>query len=87
MQVADVTPEVLAVLLRFIYTGEVGKLPRNLLSADAVGELFDAADRFLVFLLKVCLWIFLLFIASEGPPPGPALYDCLVITALHIVVY
>ena len=59
----DVSPKAMNLLLRFIYTNtpmEDGRLPGWLMRQipDGVEEVFDAADRFLVFPLKVSTPLF-----------------------------
>ena len=53
LAVTDVSPGVLEVMLRYMYMGTVGQLPRGFLSATGAATLFEAADRYLVLAMKV----------------------------------
>lgn len=54
LRISDVAPRVFDVLLNFIYTNRVEGLPPDLLLPEGLAMLFDAAERHLVFHMKVC---------------------------------
>ena len=53
MQVSGVSAAVLEIVLEFIYTDLLPQLPEPFMSEDGADELFDAADRYLIFSMKV----------------------------------
>ncbi len=53
VQVSGVSTAVLEIVLEFIYTDLLPQLPEPFLSEDGADELFDAADRYLIFSMKV----------------------------------
>ena len=54
MQVSNVSAPVMEVVLEFIYTNLMPALPEAFLSEEGAEELFYAADRYLIFPMKVC---------------------------------
>ncbi|CAL5223847.1 g6430 [Coccomyxa viridis] len=52
MQVSGVSAAVLEIVLEFIYTDLLPQLPEPFMSEDGADELFDAADRYLIFSMK-----------------------------------
>ena len=61
VQVSGVSAAVMEIVLDFIYTDLLMQLPEAFMSEGGADELFDAADRYLLFSMKV------------GPQPHPAL--------------
>lgn len=61
VQVSGVSAAVMDTVLDFIYTDLLMQLPEAFMSEGGADELFDAADRYLLFSMKV------------GPRPHPAL--------------
>ena len=53
LAVADVTPEVFRLVLEFMYSGSVQLLAPQWLKASGAEQLFEAAERYLLPLLKV----------------------------------
>ena len=53
MQVSNVSAPVMEVVLEFIYTNFMPRLPEAFLSEEGAEELFYAADRYLIFPMKV----------------------------------
>ncbi len=53
LAVADVTPEVFRLVLEFVYSGSVQILAPQWLKASGAEQLFEAAERYLLPLLKV----------------------------------
>ncbi len=53
LAVADVTPEVISLVLEFTYSGSVQLLAPQWLKASGAEQLFEAAERYLLPLLKV----------------------------------
>ncbi len=62
MQVSSVSAPVMEVVLEFIYTNLMPALPEAFLSEEGAEELFYAADRYLIFPMKVR--------AAEAPHPA-----------------
>ncbi len=56
LAVADVTPEVFRLVLEFAYSGSVQILAPQWLKASGAEQLFEAAERYLLPLLKVSTW-------------------------------
>ena len=56
LAVADVTPEVFRLVLEFTYSGSVQILSPQWLKASGAEQLFEAAERYLLPLLKVSIW-------------------------------
>ncbi len=56
LAVADVTPEVFRLVLEFTYSGSVQILAPQWLKASGAEQLFEAAERYLLPLLKVSTW-------------------------------
>lgn len=56
LAVADVTPEVFRLVLEFMYSGSVQILAPQWLKASGAEQLFEAAERYLLPLLKVSMW-------------------------------
>ncbi len=56
LAVADVTPEVFRLVLEFMYSGSVQLLAPQWLKASGAEQLFEAAERYLLPLLKVSIW-------------------------------
>ena len=54
MQVSNVSAPVMEVVLEFIYTNLMPALPEAFLIEEGAEELFYAADRYLIFPMKVC---------------------------------
>lgn len=57
MQVSGVAAAVMEVVLEFIYTDLLPRVPEAFLSEDGAAELFDAADRYLIFPMKVRIFM------------------------------
>ena len=53
----DVTAASFEVVLQYMYSDAVERLPEQFLSASAAEELFDAADRLLLFPMKASMCI------------------------------
>ena len=53
VQVSRVSAAVMEIVLDFIYTDLLVQLPEAFLSEGGADELFDAADRYLLFSMKV----------------------------------
>ena len=49
----DVSAAAFTVILQFMYTNDVAHLPPAFMEAPSAAELFDAADRLLLFSMKV----------------------------------
>lgn len=49
----DINAATFEVVLQFMYTDALTDLPREFMEARAAEELFDAADRLLLFAMKV----------------------------------
>ena len=57
LAVADVTPEVFRLVLEFLYSGSVQILAPRWLKASGAEQLFEAAESYLLPLLKVSTWV------------------------------
>ena len=53
MRVSGISAAVLEVVLEFVYTDLLPHLPDAFLTEEGAEELFDAADRYLIFSMKV----------------------------------
>ena len=58
VQVSNVSAPVMEVVLDFIYTNLMPALPEAFLAEEGAEELFYAADRYLIFPMKVCAFKF-----------------------------
>ncbi len=66
--VADVSAAVLATLLEYVYTDALGALEEDFHKEQGAEQLFDAADRYLIFPMKV---LYVLLSASLSLNLGP----------------